>query len=111
MSTVNIRPAAQEQACLPHDLPFRRNPALEVRRIKASFLLVDPATGTTRLLDPLGAGVWYLLKDPTTVREAIATFQKAFPEQDRSRIQAEMEKLFCELQAANMILPEYRKAG
>jgi hypothetical protein len=57
MSTVSIRSAAQEQACLPHDLPFRRNPALEVHRIKASFLLVDPATGTTRLLDPLGAGM------------------------------------------------------
>ncbi|WP_018232526.1 PqqD family protein [Thioalkalivibrio thiocyanodenitrificans] len=111
MSRDNIQPVAQAPTPLPRDLPFRRNPALEIHRIKWSLLLVDPATGATRLLDPLAAGVWYLLKDPTTLAEAITTLRQMVPDQDQARVNAEIEQLFRELQAENMILPEHRKAG
>lgn len=109
MITAPVRLAAQAQADLPPDRPFRRNSALEIRRIGACLRLVNPDIGAERHLDPMEAGIWYLLKDPTTLNEAVAVLRQTVPDRDPESIRARVAGLFRALLAANMILPESRK--
>ncbi|OOG22793.1 hypothetical protein B1C78_14050 [Thioalkalivibrio denitrificans] len=106
MRTDEITTTAPARTALPLHLPFRRNPSLEVHRVDAGLLLVDPATGTTRRLDPLEAGIWYLLKDPTTVEESVLTLQRTCPDRDPARIRHQVEQLFRDLLSVRMILGE-----
>lgn len=92
-------------------LSFRRNPTLEVHRINAGLLLRNPATAATRRLDPLEAAVWYLLKDPTTVEEAVRAMQRTFPDRDPAGIRSRVEQLFRDLLAASMILGGERSSA
>lgn len=100
-------PATQTRSPVPGDLPFRRNPTLEVHRLDTGLLLTHPATGHSRRLDPLGAFAWYLLKDPTTLNEAIAALQHIRPDLDPARVRTDTEDLFHALHTERMIFPDH----
>ena len=106
MRTDDISTTGPARTSLPLDIPFRRNAFLEVHRVNAGLLLLNPATGTVRRLDPLAAGVWYLLKDPTTVEESVRAMQRTCPDRDPADVRSRVEQLFRDLLAANMILGE-----
>jgi hypothetical protein len=99
-------PAAQTRPPVPRDLAFRRNPALEIHRLDCGLLLTDPASGRSRRLDALAAFVWYLLKDPTTVSEAVTALRRIRPDLDPARVRCDTERLFHELHTGQMIVPE-----
>lgn len=104
-------PAARTRPPVPRDLPFHRNPALEIHRLDTGLLLTDPTSGRSRRLDALAAFVWYLLKDPTTANEAVITLQQTCPDRSAADIRSDVETLFRDLLALNMILPTFRKTA
>ena len=98
--------ASPARPTVPGDLPFHRNPALEIHRLGTGLLLINPASGRSRRLDALHAFVWYLLKDPTTVSEAIAAIRHIRPDLAPARVRSDTERLFHELHTERMIVPD-----
>lgn len=54
----------------------------------------------------IGAGIWNLLAEPASPREAAEAIAAAFPDADPSIIEADVAALFAALAAEGYILPD-----
>lgn len=87
-----------------NDLLLRQNPAVKLRAIDGELFLVDADGEGIHHLNPVGAGVWNLLADPVSEREAVEVLAGAFPDIERARIERDIATLFCDLLAGNFVL-------
>ena len=69
---------------------YQRNPAVSETEIDGEIFLVEPETEEVFYLDAMGSGLWRLLAEPQTMREAAAVYAAAFPETDRGTIEDDL---------------------
>ena len=81
----------------------RRVPSVVARSAAGDRFLVDPRTDRIFHLNPVAAGVWDILAEPTVADEAARLLAEAFPEADRDAIRRDVQKLFASLLANGLI--------
>jgi hypothetical protein len=95
---------ADPEAASRTDFLLRRNPAVKLCAIDGELFLVDADGEGIHHLNPVGAGVWNLLADPISEREAVEVLAGAFPDVERARIERDIAILLAELIAGNFVL-------
>ena len=86
------------------NLCYAQNPNIAERSIDDTVFLVDPDTDIVFYLDPLGTGIWHLLKEPVSMAEAIRTVQRAFPEMPPDKIAGDVSTLVNDMSQRNLVL-------
>lgn len=81
----------------------RRIGIIEVSRDGESFL-ADGDGASIHHLNPVGAAVWTLLKEPISPGQIIDILQTAFPETDRDQIETDVYDLLKSLQRKQLII-------
>ena len=66
---------------------FRQQAAVSLHALDAEAFLVDTRDQSIYHLNTMGAGLWRLLREPSTATEAIGVLQAAFPAVDPQRIE------------------------
>lgn len=82
---------------------FIKGHSVEERTIEDEFLLVNEETGAIFNLNPLGAAVWRLLRQPITSGEIIHVLAVAFPEVAEEQIQTDVRLLLRQLSTKGLI--------
>lgn len=85
---------------------YTQNPNIAERRIDDTVFLVDPDTDIVFYLDSLGAGIWHLLKEPVSLRDATTIVQQAFPDMQAENISRDVARLINELSKRNLVLKD-----
>ena len=85
------------------EVRFSRNPAIIKRQIDDTIFLVHPRDDTIFYLNPLSAGIWRLLAQPTTAAETIRIVQQAFTDTPPEQIASDVQSLFDELKRKDLI--------
>jgi len=70
------------------DARFRQHPAVAFHAVDEDVFLVDRRNQSIYHLNLVGAGLWRLLRAPSTAAQAIAVLQAAFPDADPQRASA-----------------------
>ena len=87
-----------------NNLCFAQNPNIAERSIDDTVFLVDPDTDIVFYLDPLGTGIWHLLKEPVSMTDAIRIVQRAFPEMLPEKIAGDVSTLITDMSRKNLVL-------
>lgn len=103
--SVNLRPQRARRR-LPSALRYRRNPAIRVHIVDGDGFLVDPRTQSIFHLNAVAAGLWRLLREPTTAAEVAKILHGAFPEVDHRELKRDVQALLAALLTREMILPQ-----
>jgi hypothetical protein len=82
---------------------FSRNPEILERRIEDSAFLVNPENETVFYLNPLGAGLWHLLAEPTSIAEVVRIVQQAFPDFAPEEIASDVTTRIIELEEKRLV--------
>lgn len=82
---------------------FVRAPGLAVRALDGELFLIDVEQQGILNLNPLAAGVWNLLAEPTSRALAAEALGYAFPDVDPARIEGDVARLFADLFAHGLI--------
>jgi hypothetical protein len=90
-----------DTASVPH---FRQQPAVALHALDGELFLVDPRDQSIYHLNLVGAGLWRLLREPSTATEAIDVLQAAFPSVDPQRIEHDVTALLGDLLANDLIV-------
>lgn len=85
------------------EVRFIRNPGILERRIDDTVFLVDPEDETVFHLNPVGAGIWRLLADPTSPADAGRILQQAFPEISSDVVISDVSNLIHRLERKGLI--------
>jgi hypothetical protein len=98
------------------DVTFARNPDVVFRVVAGERLLVPvrgEAARTRRLftLNPLGATVWELLENDSSLDELCGELQKRHPNTAPERIRADTERYLTDLSVARLIVASGRNSG
>lgn len=76
---------------------YQRNPAVTETEIDGEIFLVEPETEEVFYLDPLGSGLWRLIAEPHSLPEAATVYAAAFPDTDRTTIEADLGAVLSDL--------------
>lgn len=76
---------------------FTRNPNATEREAGGVLFLANPEIGTLYRANETVAALWRLAVEPTTVEDAVAVFQEAFPETARAEIETLITDAFFDL--------------
>jgi hypothetical protein len=95
-----VLPAARPR---PQTLSFQQSSGVIARTIEADLFLMKPGEQAVFHLNPLGAGLWFLLEHPTTMEIATKLLQQVFPQVEGRRIKRDVRALFNRLQAAGLV--------
>jgi hypothetical protein len=85
------------------DRPFRQADGIELRQVEGDLFLAEADGAGIYHLNAIGTGIWNLLADPISAREAEAILCEAFPDEPAARISRDTRALFAELDAAGFI--------
>src|SRR5690606_5499087 len=77
-------------ASLNQDLLLRRNPAVRMRTVDGEVFLTDAEGWGIHHLNASGAGLWRLLEQPVTTREAVDVMAAAFPAVSRQMLERDV---------------------
>jgi len=83
---------------------YVRNPKIAERSIDDTVFLVNPDTDIVFYLNPLGNGIWQLLKEPISIIDAVTTVQRAFPDMASEKIGRDVSKLINKMRKSNLVL-------
>jgi len=83
---------------------YAQNPNIAERSIDDTVILVDPDTDIVFYLDPLGTGIWHLLKKPVSMTGATRIVQQAFPEMPPEEIARDVTTLIRDMSQRNLLL-------
>ena len=83
---------------------YAQNPNIAARSIDDTLILVDPDTDIVFYLDPLGTGIWQLLKEPVSMTDATRIVQQAFPEMPPEEIARDVATLIRDMSLRNLLL-------
>jgi hypothetical protein len=86
------------------NLCYAQNPNIAERSIDDTVFLIDPDTDIVFYLDPLGTGIWHLLKEPLRMNDATRIVQQAFPEMPPEEISRDVSTLISDMSRRNLIL-------
>jgi hypothetical protein len=85
----------------PH---FQQRAPGALHALDGELFLVDPRDQSIFHLNPMGVGLWRLLREPTTAAAAIDVLQAAFPAVDPQRIEHDVTTLLGDLLANDLIV-------
>lgn len=91
-------------ASLNQDLLLRRNPAVRMRTVDGEVFLTDAEGWGIHHLNASGAGLWRLLEQPVTTREAVDVMAAAFPAVSRQMLEQDVSDLFAALHAQGFVI-------
>jgi hypothetical protein len=94
---------SQREPLTSCDHAICHNEGVVLREAEGVVFLADGEYGAIFALDPLGAAIWKLLEEPTSVREAAALVSEAFPEIEPARIAADVIRLIQTLLARQLL--------
>ncbi len=100
-STAPLPPGA------PSDVPagsYLRNPTVTERRVGAEHFLANPQGMAIHHLNPVGAAVWQLMAEPSTLGQLVDPLHAAFPEVPRAQIEQDVSKLLDVLVAKRLVI-------
>jgi hypothetical protein len=83
---------------------YVRNPKIAERSIDDTVFLIDPDTDIVFYLNPLGTGIWRLLREPISVFDATSIVQQAFPDISPQKYARDVSKLINEMSKKNLVL-------
>lgn len=83
---------------------YVRNQIIAERSMDDSVFLVNPDNDIVYYLNPLGTGIWQLLREPISVLEATSIVQQAFPDLLPEKIAGDVSKLINDMIKSNLIL-------
>jgi hypothetical protein len=83
---------------------FRQQSAVALHDLDGELFLVDPHDQSIYHLNLVGAGLWRLLREPSTATEAIDVLQAAFPSVDPQRIEHDVTALLGDLLRNDLIV-------
>jgi Coenzyme PQQ synthesis protein D (PqqD) len=95
-----VLPAAKARPQVPS---FQQSLGVVVRAIEDDAFLVKPGEQAVFHLNALGASLWFLLEQPTTMETTTGLLKHLFPQVKGSRIKRDVRALFAGLQAAGLI--------
>lgn len=84
---------------------YQQAPEVYGRAVEDRVFLTKRGGTAACELDMIGAGVWNILADPTSADEASQLLSEVFPDADRSRITADVDRLFAQLKQQGLIRP------
>jgi hypothetical protein len=85
------------------DQKFTISPEVLFQDVSGEMVLLDLASETYFGLDEIGARIWQLLKEGSTVGEAIQTLLGEY-EVDRATLESDVGELLFELSEAGLLL-------
>lgn len=68
-----------------------------------ALFLIDEAGEAIHMLEGTSPGIWNLLIEPTSVADTKAILKSAFPHVSAKRIARDVEELFADLEASDLI--------
>lgn len=83
---------------------YAQNPNIAERSIDDTVFLVDPDTDIVFYLDPLGSGIWHLLKESVSMMDATRIVQQAFPDMPPGEIARDVSTLISDMSQRNLVL-------
>ncbi|MBW2706413.1 MAG: PqqD family protein [Deltaproteobacteria bacterium] len=83
---------------------YVRNPKIAERSIDDTVFLINPENDIVFYLNPLGTGIWQLLREPISVFDARIIVQQAFPDLPPNQIARDISKLFNDMIKRNLVL-------
>ena len=83
---------------------FVQYPNVTARDMGDAVFLANPEDGTVLHLNATGAALWRLLEEPTSMLQAAADLQIAFPDVPREQIENEVEVLFEDLVDEELVI-------
>ena len=86
------------------DQLYVQNPKITARDMGDAVFLANPEDGTIFHLNAVGAALWRLLEEPTSMRQAATDLQTAFPDVPRERIEDDIEDLFDDLEDEGLVI-------
>ncbi len=110
-STNSQAPEQQATAPMPLEPPphvpvgcYLRNPTVTERRVGAEHFLANPQGMAIHHLNPVGAAVWQLMAEPSTLGQLVDPLHAAFPEVPRAQIEQDVRKLLDVLVAKRLVI-------
>ena len=94
-----------EEAFLSPDASFLQNRGVRLQEADGELFLADADGMSVHHLNALGAGVWNLLSEPISHREACEVLCGAFPDADPGKIGSDVARLFAALAREQLIVP------
>lgn len=94
----------RERGKVSPDARFVRAPGILARRVGDEIFLFDSDDTTVLNLNALAGGVWALLEEPVSAREAGDVLAEAFAETPRVVVMADTEALFADLKRNGLIV-------
>ena len=82
---------------------FLRNPNITVKKEGDSVFLVDPEGEAVCYLNATAGGLWQLLAEPSSVQQAAADLQTAFPEAPRKQVESDTLTLIANFAANGLV--------
>jgi hypothetical protein len=76
-----------------------------MHRAEGELFLVNRRTRGIHRLNDLGAGIWRLLDQPTSLQSALQVVAGAYPEEPMARIEGDVHALFAALTDQGLITP------
>jgi hypothetical protein len=83
---------------------FRQQHAVTLHALDDDLFLVDPRDQSIYHLNLVGAGLWRLLREPSTAAQAVEVLQVAFPGTEPERIASDARALLADLLANDLIV-------
>ena len=83
---------------------YVRNPKIVERSIDDIVFLVNPDVDIVFYLNPIGTGIWQLLREPISVPDATNIVQQAFPGLPNNKIARDVSKLISDMSKRNLVL-------
>jgi hypothetical protein len=93
------------------DALFRARPDVGIRRVDQALFLTSAAEDAIFELNPLGAAVWRMLTEPSSVSRATSMLADAFPEIPPITIEADVASLFADFSAQGLVETYESKAA
>ncbi len=91
----------------PSDIPagcYLRNPTVTERRVGAEHFLANPQGMAIHHLNPVGAAVWQLMAEPSSLDQLVDPLHAAFPEVPRTQIEQDVCNLLDVLIAKRLVI-------
>lgn len=102
-SAIRLRPRAETPLPSRETQLFQQAPAVYARPVGERLFLAGEAPGSAYELDLIGAGIWNLLAEPTSAKEATQLLVQLFPDVDPGRIETDVGRLLRDLQQQGLI--------
>jgi len=102
-SNHDIRVEIDSVSTRPRATCFAQAPGVTLRAVENDVFLVKPGAAAIFHLNPIAAGLWRLLEQPTTLAAATDALRQAFPDADARKVKRDVRVLFGALQEEGLI--------